>query len=76
MIGSYIVTQLRLKTLLTSLITRRRVGMVADLCHFVFSPQNNATRKNEKTQREKTKTRNNAMQKRRKDEITPREKTK
>ena len=71
------LTQSRLKTLLTSLVTRRRVGIVADLCHFLFSSQNNATRKNEKTQREKTKTRNNACKKTkrrnnatRKDEIT------
>ena len=44
------------------------LSMVAGLCHFVFSPRNNTTRKNEKTPREKTKRQNNAM---RKDEITP-----
>ena len=44
------------------------VSMVAGLCHFVFSPRNSATRKNEKTKRRHAK--------RRKDEITPREKMK
>ena len=45
---------------------------------FVFSPRNNATRKNEKTKKRHAKKRKDEKiyAKRRKDEITPREKTK
>ena len=38
-----------------SAFLKKGVCLVAGLCHFIFSPRNNAMRKNEKTPSEKTK---------------------